>query len=265
MRRLSSAEQLLQELGVSQPNEIDLEAIAWYLGVQIKYRNLNGCEARIAGDMTRAIISVRANASPTRRRFSIGHELGHWRHHRGRTLICRPEDIGEEGQGKLQTERVADQYAADLLMPFYLFAPIARTYRTLTWEAVIELADRFTTSITSTAIRIIDTNLFPALLVCHGTSGRRWFVRAKDVPDRWFPRAELDADSYAFDVLYGKRDKHRPVLMDADTWFDRYDASRFQLYEQSIQLTPGEVLTLLVPKDGDMLEDTDNTRSWRRR
>ena len=78
MPQLSPAERLLQDLGVTDPQDIDLEVIAWQLGVRIKYRHLDGCEARIAGDDKKAIISVRDDVSPGRKRFSIGHELGHW-------------------------------------------------------------------------------------------------------------------------------------------------------------------------------------------
>lgn len=36
MKRLTPAEELLQSLGVTEPGEIDLEAIAWTLGVRVK-------------------------------------------------------------------------------------------------------------------------------------------------------------------------------------------------------------------------------------
>jgi Zn-dependent peptidase ImmA (M78 family) len=179
--QLSVAERLLQDLGVTHPSEIDLEAIAWHCRVQIRYRELDGCEARIVGDKNRAIISVRSDVTPRRSRFSIGHELGHWHHHRGRTLICWPEDIGPESQRKAATEKLADSYAADLLMPAYLFRAEAQTAKKLTWELVRSLADAFSSSVTATAIRIVDLDLFPVLLVCHGLTGRRWLVRSGTV------------------------------------------------------------------------------------
>ena len=263
MLRVSSAERLLQDLGVTAPQEIDLDVIAWHLGVRIKYRHLDGCEARIAGDEKKAIISVRDDVSPGRKRFSVGHELGHWHHHRGRTLICRSEDIGQGSRSKPETERLADRYAADLLMPAYLFRAEAQKIRKLTWDSVRNLARLFSSSLTATAIRVLDLDLFPAILVCHGIAGRRWFWRAKSVPERWFPQAELSADSYAIDVMYGKRVGHTPAIMDADTWFDRREASGLQLYEQSIQIVSQEVLTLLVPKDDEMLDDLESMRSRR--
>ena len=265
MRNPSPAERVLQRLGITEPKEIDLEVIAWDLGVEIRYRNLAGCEARIVGHGDRAIMTVQASASPGRKRFSIGHELGHWEHHRGRILTCRPEDIGQEKQKKPVTEKTADQYAADLLLPAYLFCPAVQALRRLTWNDIRELANLFSTSVTATAIRVIDLDLFPALLVCHGLHGRKWFVRSRSIPDRWFPQDQLDSDSFAFDVLYGKCGEHPPKLMDADTWFDRSEAARYQLYEQSVQVVQDEVLTLLVPKDAEMLDDEGSGKHWRRR
>jgi len=111
---LSPAERVLQELGITDPREIDLEAIAWHLGVRIKLAELDGCEARIIGYHCRAIIRVDSRSRPRRRRFSIAHELGHWRHHRDRMLVCRAEDIGSHNPATPEIERVADGYAADL-------------------------------------------------------------------------------------------------------------------------------------------------------
>jgi len=112
----------------------------------------------------------------------------------------------------------------------------------------------------------LTSNLVPAILVCHGPRSRKWFVRASDVPERWFPQEQLDARSHAMDVLYDKGGQHSPQLVNAGVWFDRYDASRYRLYEQSIKLVEGEGLTLLVPKDAEMLEDEEDRNGlWRRR
>ena len=49
MKTDHSAEAILRRLGVTDPSEIDLEAIAWYLGARVRYRPLSACEARIVG------------------------------------------------------------------------------------------------------------------------------------------------------------------------------------------------------------------------
>ena len=92
MKGLSPAERLLQDLGISEPQEIDLEAIAFHLGARVRFRKLEGCEARIIGCNDAAIITIDHGCSLTRKRFSLAHEIGHWTHHRGQTLVCRVEE-----------------------------------------------------------------------------------------------------------------------------------------------------------------------------
>lgn len=258
MSSLSPAERVLLDLGITEPHEIDLEAIAWHLGAHVKVCDLDGCEARIIGHRDRAIIRVDRRASYRRQRFSIGHELGHWRHHRGKMLVCRHEDIGNRKPGAPPIERQADRYAADLLLPRYLFEPLARQHDRLTVKAVRELADTFDTSLTATAIRLVESRHSPAMLICHGPEGRKWFTRSPDVPERWFPQEHLDSESFAFDLLFGRGDEQRqPRLIGADAWFDRPEAQRYELHEQSVRTAADEILTILLLSDGDMLEEWD--------
>ena len=251
---LSPAERLLQELGVTEPDEIDLEAIAHYVNARVRYRRLDGCEARIIGRANEAIITVNTDNTPRRKRFSIAHELGHWHHHRGRCLACRVEEY--QPRDALSPERSADGYAADLLMPYYLFRPLARRQGKPTFKAVVALAEIFDTSRTATAIRFVESDCSPALLVCHGPKGRKWFTRAPSVPQKWFPQDNLDADSYAFGIQFGKSpDDPMPRKIGADAWFDRRDAERFEVHEQTIRTSPSETLTLILISDSKMLED----------
>lgn len=265
MNALSPPERILQELGVTDPREIDLEAIAWHLGARIKRCELDGCEARIIGHRDRAIIRVSCLSHPRRQRFSIGHELGHWHHHRGRMLICRPEEIGNQRRAP-PVERAADRYAADLLLPRYLLDPLARHYTRLTMRAVRELAELFETSITATAIRLVENGHSPALLVCHGPRGRKWFTRSPDIPERWFPQEQLDSESFAFSLLFGQGpEEAQPRLIGADAWFDRSEAQRYELHEQSIRTSSDEILTILLVSDERMLVDSGAPSGYRRR
>jgi hypothetical protein len=252
--RLTPAERLLQKLGVTEPREIDLEAIAFHLGARVRYRKLEGCEARIIGRNDAAIITISKDCVDKRMRFSLAHEIGHWSHHTGQTLVCRVEE--SLPQDRMSPERVANGFAADLLMPHYLFKPIARSYTKLSFKTVIDIAEIFQTSRPATAIRLVEGGHSPALLICHGPKGRKWFVRGPDVPSRWFPRNDLDADSFAFGILFGKSsDDPMPRKIGADAWFDRRDADRYVVYEQTMRSTKDEILSLVLLSDSKMLEE----------
>src|SRR3954449_6498714 len=104
MTAVTPAERILIGLAIQSPSDIDLEAIAWSLGAAVDYRPLQGCEALIVGSEKRAVIVVNSGSRPERQRFSVGHEIGHWHHHRGRQLFCGPKDIGNPRNSPLNPE-----------------------------------------------------------------------------------------------------------------------------------------------------------------
>jgi len=44
------------------------------------------------------------------------------------------------------------------------------------------------------------------------------------------------------------------TLIGADAWFDRFDADRYEIFEQSVRAGKDEVLTFLTFKSREMLE-----------
>ncbi len=76
------------------------------------------------------------------------------------------------------------------------------------------------------------------------------------MPERWFPRDDLDHESFAFDRLSGQgQEQAHPRLIGADAWFDRNEAQRYELREHSVRTADDEILTLLILTDDAMLED----------
>jgi hypothetical protein len=211
----------------------------------VRVRSLDRCEARIVGYADRAIISVSADSTPRRRRYSVGHELGHWHHHRGRNFNCRSSDIDNAANDPLNPERQADEYAADLLMPWYLFEPMLGNAKEVDVSLLTDIADRFDTSLPATAIRIVEANIEPVIVGCYAESGRRWFRASKDVPQRWWPVAAIDKDTYAYDVLRGTRQTTHMSTVGADAWFDEPGCDEYEMKEQSIRLSNAEVLVIL--------------------
>jgi hypothetical protein len=74
------------------------------------------------------------------------------------------------------------------------------------------------------------------------------------VPERWFPRPDLAAGSFAFSVLYaGAAEDSYPRKIGADAWFDRWEAERYEVHEQTIRTADDEILTLVRIDDSAML------------
>lgn len=254
--KFCKAEQRLLELGILVPSDIDLEAIAWDEGVRVEYKELQGCEARLVGFDSHAIVTIRKNTEKRRQRFSVAHELGHWNYHRGRSFECRADDLVEGYLSKPHEEVIADEYAAELLLPRFMFKPMAKDIKRPTFDGVKDLADEFNTSLTATAIRLVDMNVWPLFLVCHAERGRAWFKRSRQVPEKWVPQKELSPESAAFGRLFGNEERTRHKKVKANAWFGSRDAERYELVEDTIRLSDKKTLTILWIDDSEMLQES---------
>lgn len=234
---------VLDELGITEPSEINVEAIAEHCGATIIYETLTGCAARILGRDGRAFITVDAGSSRPRQRFSAGHELGHWMRDRGNVAFsCTDRDL--EGYWiDDHPERRANRYSADLLLPRKLFQSAVKSM-VPTFECVSQLAALFTTSLTATAIRLVELGRAPSMVVANDTSGRKWFSASETVPKVLWPRSTPGTSTIAAKLLAGGV-ASGPRQVDADEWIDHRDAGRYTLKEDSIVIYRGHVLTLL--------------------
>jgi len=246
MNSVTPAERILLDLGISEPTEIDLDAIAWTRGAVVNYRGIDSCEATIVGSKRRAVISVNNRRPPERQRFSLAHELGHWHHHRGRMLFCGNRDVANFGNDALNPERQADGFASDLILPNYMVDPRLRKMKRPTLAAARELAQEFCASLTATLFKMTVLNHFPMIIVCHNKGGRHWFERSRMIQPWWFPSQELDRQTFAADMLFnGAAEQNFPRKIPADAWFDFKNCDRFDVEEQSFLLPHDEILTVL--------------------
>ena len=247
MSKPVDADALLDELGITQPGEIDVEAIASHCGATVLYECLSGCEARILGVRDRAIITVRADSRRERQRFSVGHELGHWLRDRHRVGFSCTESSFQVEWSSDNPERRANRFAADLLLPQRMFQPTARA-RSMTFETVRALASSFVTSLTATAIRLVELGSFPAMLVCSGADGKRkWFLQGRDV--HLWPVQEVGRETVAYEMGHGGTPREGPVDVCCDAWIDHPKAARHVLVEDSVPMGSELVLSLLWWKD----------------
>lgn len=244
------AEGLVRELGITDPKDIDLDAIAHLLGVTVHYQPLKGCEALIVGTGQRAIVKINSDGSPERQRFSLGHELGHWHYHKGKMLYCAQDDIEVDAHRARETELTADNYSASLLMPTYLFRPSLAAKKRITWKTVKEIAEEFGCSLLATALRIVDLNVAPMIFVMLRNGRRVWFRSAHDIDSKWFPQDSPDSDSYAFDLSFNAAKLAAgPRKVQGSSWFDRWSADRLELIEDSIRV--GDCVYSLLTLEAD--------------
>jgi len=249
------AENLISDFGITSPEELDVVAFAYDAGLEIEFDELDGCDATLLGFENRAIATIRPS-NVGRERFSIGHELGHWEMHRGRSFRCRVDDPGETLASNSEHEKHADEYAAHLLMPRPLLMPIVKSVGRPGFKHINEFSEIFQTSRTATCIRVAQIDTLPLIVACYRGNDLRWQSRAPDVPKRWFIRRRLDEDSLAYDVLQHGKDMQGK--QPAEVWFDDDGADAYEVLEHSARGRDGEVLVLIYLTDVEMMTAQSN-------
>ena len=229
---------------------------------------------------------VNRDAHPYRRRFTVAHELGHWMWDRAELAHVFTEDAWGEpaetapagdatpsgmtpGDGPLddwyedRPEPRANRWAAELLMPEHLFAPDVAG-REISFDVARDLARRYRTSLTATALRLIDLGTVPAMIVRSRLGRRyRWFQRGAGVPREMWPHPEPVAGAVARGLLDGLSGGPDPVEVPADAWLERKDAWWYRVREHSIAVGDGEVLTLLSwPDDAQLRATFTQAGTW---
>ncbi len=261
--RFRPAADLLKELGISEPKEIDIEAIAEHCNATVMYGQLTGSEARIVGADDTAIITVNRSPSRGRERFSAAHELAHWLRDAGEVaLLCNPDSAFDDSGGGNQETR-ANDYAADLLLPKYMFKPRSEG-KSMTLQTVSSLADEFTTSLTATAIRLVQTGSFPAVVVVSDAERMRWFRRGPDVPDSLWPHLP-GRKTFAYDIARRKAESGSDHVY-VDEWMSGA-VERHTIHEDSRRLTEDLVLSILWWTDESPLQavvERDEQRAYKR-
>ncbi|WP_299194781.1 ImmA/IrrE family metallo-endopeptidase [uncultured Amphritea sp.] len=238
---------ILKQLGIYEPEDIDLDLVAYSLNADVKRAALSDCEGNIIGTDEKAIITVNRDADPRRQRFSLGHELGHWVNDRGKNLTyrCDTIDMRQRSMSKnnfrQQKEVRANQFSAELIMPEHIFGRYLNNLD-ITTESVNYLANQFNVSRTSAAIRFVEVSDYPCMIVCWDKTGnRRWFTRNPIMPDSIWPYPRIIRPREAFALSNG-------VEVDADKWIDSKRSEDYSVIE-SVFSNGYDILSLIWWKD----------------
>lgn len=216
------AKELLQSFWVGQPAEIDLIALAHRAGrLRIEDGGLEHSEGRIVAGANGGTIRVKAGLNPARRSFTIAHEIGHYVLH-PRTGLERDDtaknfslwnDAGEESE--------ANKFAAELLMPEFLFAP-----RTIGGAPSLAFVDRlsreFSTSMMAAAYQYVAYTVEQVALIVTVGGVIKSSARSRDF---WpsLRMGKVHPDSAAGEIFSGKSgDTKGMVNSPAYAWLPRF-------------------------------------------
>lgn len=234
---------ILKKLGIYEPQDIDLDLVAYSLNADVKRAALSDCEGNIIGTDEKAIITVNNDADPRRQRFSLGHELGHWVNDRGKNLTyrCDTNDMRQRSISKdnfrQQKEVRANQFSAELIMPNHIFGRYLNNLD-ITTDSVNYLAKEFNVSRTSAAIRLVEASNRPCMIICWNQSGKRqWFSRNPIVSDSIWPHSRIMHPREAFVPSSS-------IEVDADKWISNEGSENYSVVE-SVFSNGYDILSLI--------------------
>lgn len=239
---VARARQLVAELQIRHPRELDLELIAAHLGVLVRRLPLRHEEGRLLRSASQGIINVAESAYTSNKwRFVVAHELGHFlRDGEGDSFdACTRGDLSNYfGSGR---ESEANDFASELLMPSVLFEPRCDRNRPSLHD-VGELAQEFQTSLTATALRFVSFSPEPCAVVQSTKGVVDWVDWSTDFRPAVARGTRLDGRTYAVDLLNGSEVADRAAPVDDDAWGSECGV---ELWEHSRKVADATVLTML--------------------
>jgi Zn-dependent peptidase ImmA (M78 family) len=264
------AEQVVADLSIRDPADLDVQAIAWELGAFVREEPLDGAAARVARYGDKAIITVSTRLrEPGQRRFAVAHELGHLVLHGKDSALCLCLEIDLEmnarasrrGVGAAQDrEHDANRFASALLMPTNLFQP--RCNGTLCFATIEGLIEAFKASLTATAIRYIDFCKELGAVVYSQNRRIKWYRPTKDFDLHVKVGDEVDPYSIADDCFSGKTVPRRPTRVDASSWLASGYKNDATILEESRSLTSYEAVLTLLHIDQDIEPEWEPQESF---
>jgi len=205
-------------------------------------------------------IFCNAQRGTPRSRFTFGHELGHYFIDEHRTAIATQGihhySVAGDWHSDQLVEQQADTFAANLLMPAKRFRAHVEN-RPVGLAAVLAAANTFDVSVTSAAIRFLQTTQTCCALVMWKPDGTYAWSWGSDNAYRMGLRRcirELPATADDFATALARAGDQPPSSRffekpaPATFWFPNA-RSDMLLKEQAIRLGEYGVLTLLVPLD----------------
>ena len=161
------AENLVRKAGITKI-PVPVEAVAKYLNIKVDEADLGeDCSGILIRDGDSAVIGVHADHHEHRQRFTIAHEIAHYKLHRGEAYIehlhidLRAKDFGS---GTQQEEDEANRFAGALLMPADQVRKAFAEQRVdpSRDDEIPEMAKRFKVSVQAMTKRLMHLDLISA-------------------------------------------------------------------------------------------------------
>jgi hypothetical protein len=245
---IARADGLLSELRIREPQEIDVERIAMFKDAQVRYAPLTGMDGCLVREGASAVITVRNSLKfDGQRRFVIGHELGHFFLHPDTRQVetVDKHEVNNWSDRQETEEYEANLFAAELLMPKFLFAPrIAKEEPS--FKFIEGMAEEFRTTLTATAVQFVLTTSEECAVISAANRRRLWFILSPGFSFRLLEDDYIHGHSCVAEVNESKRSS-RCSEIEAGYWLENFRGDHKSFITEDARFFPslGRSLSLL--------------------
>jgi len=241
---------------------IPVDEIALALGIKrIQEFETTSFEGALLSNESKSncAILIRAGVLETRRRFTIGHELGHYlmplHFPSADGFMCTKSDLRADEAagltGRPQWEAQANTFSNELHMPRTEFKRRLRQLRGPSVESLVKLSDDFGVSKTAAGRKVLQLSDDPCAMVIAKNGKVEFVYRSPEFPFVSSARgASLPRGSTAFDAKLHPSGISDIEEAEQSQWLSR-EKRNMDLCEQTLFQADGWTLTLLTAEIGD--------------
>ena len=243
-------EQLAADVGITEIRDFKVEG---FVGALVTNE-----------EKSEGAILVKEGERPARRRFTIGHELGHFLipSHRGNRQ-CTRQDLAErrtDTQYQKQ-ETQANAFSAGLLMPKKTFTRDIDALGSADVSHIIELARAYGTSLEATANRYVELTEDACAIVMSKDGRVRYARPSERFP--WLAVKRRDPLPINCATLLSPSSVTRSPSswssVDVGVWVETERGRRLpELLEQSLRQANGYCITLLLAEEHETLDEDED-------
>ena len=146
-RARARARSLYSSLMLKHPRDMEVEDIAWALGIAVREVEIHGCDGRLMRQGGKGVISINSSMLEAgKKRLTIMHEIGHFDLHddQSQLEICTDASSLSVYRGS-PAEKEANAFAVEFLLPEALIKPRCHNLRP-NFDSIGKLAEEFNVS-----------------------------------------------------------------------------------------------------------------------
>lgn len=221
----NKAREILNQYGITDIANLDLEDLAYARNAIVEETDALNADGRTIFGEKYALIKINKNIDYIgKKRFTIAHEIGHVELHKNVQPLFLDNDSTLEYFKKGHQETEANEFASELLMPAHLFKKECYGKK-FSPDLLRTLAEKFKTSLTSTAYKYFELGSHPVCLFYSFNNRVKYWKRPDNYPHFIVDRTRLTPpdDSVAYEFFtknkrYSQQQAKQQIWK--STWFE---------------------------------------------